>query len=82
MAAWVVAEPKLSIVAVQESTSPYDGLDTLLPKLLNAVDLGGGRTGIILSISGEDGTSTRLLEYRDGVDFQHMRILQTIEAGE
>jgi hypothetical protein len=82
LAAWVVAEPKLSIVALQAATSPYDGLDTVLPKLLNVVDLGGGRTGIILSISGEDSTSTRLLEYRDGIDFQHMRVLQTIEAGE
>lgn len=82
MAAWIIGEPKLRIVAVQTATSPYDGLDTLLPKLLNVVDLGGGRAGIILSISGEDSASTRLLEYRDGVDFQHMRELQTIEAGE
>jgi hypothetical protein len=82
LAAWIIAEPKLRIAAVQTTTSPYDGLDTLLPKLLNVLDLGGGRTGIILSISGEDSASTRLLEYHDGIDFQHMRVLQTIEAGE
>jgi hypothetical protein len=82
LAAWIAAGPNLRILALQSSTSPYDGLDNLLPCLLNVVDLGGGRTGIMISVEGLDSTSTRLLEYRDGLDFQHMRVLQMIAAGE
>lgn len=84
LAAWLVAEPKLQIVAVQTWTSPVyeDDLDGVLPRLLEVVDLGAGRTGIILSIIGLDSSAIRLLEYRDGLDFQHMRVLQSLEAGE
>jgi len=46
------------------------------------VDLGGGRTGIIVTRSGEDSNSTDLVEYRDGVDLGQMRVLQSIGAGE
>lgn len=82
LGAWISPEPGLHIVAAQTRTSPYEGFDTVLPQLLNVVDLGAGRTGIVLSITGEDSAATRLLEYRDGLDFQHMRLLQSIEAGE
>jgi hypothetical protein len=83
LAAWLVAEPKLQIVAVQTGTSPLyeDDIDGVLPRLLEVADL-GGRTSIILSIIGLDSSATRLLEYRDGLDFQHMRVLQSIGAGE
>ena len=73
LAAWIALEPTLHALAVQTRTSPYDGLGSVLPNLLNVVDLGEGRTGIIVAIIGEDDASTRLLEYRDGLDFQHMR---------
>jgi hypothetical protein len=82
LAAWIAPEPTLHALAVQTRTSPYDGLDSVLPNLLNVVDLSEGRTGIIVAIIGEDEASTRLLEYRDGLDFQHMRVIQYIGAGE
>jgi hypothetical protein len=82
LAAWISPSPRLHVLEVQRSTSAYESLDSLLPELLNVVDLGDGKTGIILSIAGEDSASTRLLESRDGLDFQHMRVLQSLEAGE
>lgn len=81
LGAWISPAPKLHRLEVQHRTSGYDGgID--LPHLLNVVDLGGGRTGIILSVGGEDSSSTKLVEYRDGLDFQHMRVLQSLDAGE
>ncbi len=74
--AWL-ADPGLRILAVD--TSFYYGV---LPALLNVVDLGGGRTGLIVALKGADSADVRLVEYRDGVDFYHMRILQTIGVGE
>ncbi len=82
LAAWIAPQPTLHVLAVQTRTSPYNDFDSVLPTLLNVVDLGEERTGIIVSIIGEDNSSTRLLEYRDGLDFQHMRVMQYIGAGE
>jgi hypothetical protein len=82
LAAWIAPQPTLHIIAIQTRTSPYQGLDSVLPGLLNAVDLGGGKTGIIVGSNGEDGSSLDLVEYRDGADLAHMRILHSIGAGE
>jgi hypothetical protein len=82
LAAWIAPQPTLHVLAVQTRTSPYNDFDSVLPTLRNVVDLGEERTGIIVSIIGEDNSSTRLLEYRDGLDFQHMRVMQYIGAGE
>jgi hypothetical protein len=81
LSAWISPSPTLHILAVEGRESPYDGLG-VLPDLYNVIDLGGGRTGIIVGRSGEDDNSTALLEYRDGVDLGQMRILQSIGAGE
>ena len=53
-----------------------------LPNLLNVVDLGDGKTGIIVNITGEDSAEIDLMEYRDGVDTKRMRVLQSIASGE
>jgi len=50
--------------------------------LLNVVDLGDGKTGIIVNITGEDSAEIDLMEYRDGVDTKRMRVLQSIASGE
>jgi len=81
VSAWISPSPTLHILAVEERESPYDGLG-VLPGLYNVVDLGEGRTGIIVGRSGEDSNSTDLVEYRDGVDLRQMNILQSIAAGE
>ena len=54
-----------------------------LPRLRNVVDLGAGRTGLIVSIwYGEDSGALQLVEYRDGMSLQQMSHLHEIEAGE
>jgi hypothetical protein len=68
--------PKLHILAVETRTSPYDGIVDGLPNLLNVVDLGGGRTGIIIHRSFEDATELRLVEYRPKIG----RLFPTIHS--
>jgi hypothetical protein len=82
LGAWISPLPELHILAVEKRTSPYDGLASVLPDLLNVVDLGLGKTGIIIGISGEDGGSLDLVEYHDGMNLSQMLTLQSIGAGE
>jgi hypothetical protein len=81
LGAWLSPTPALHILAVENQTASY-GFDDDLPILRNVVDLGSGKTGIIVSVSGDDGRVLRLMEYRDGVDLAHMRILQNIGSAE
>jgi len=46
------------------------------------VDLGDGRTGIIVQFLGGQGRALDLLEYRDGIRLAQMRVLQSISFGE
>jgi hypothetical protein len=82
LAVWMAPLPTLHILAVEKRTSPYDGVENCLPDLLNVVDLGDGRTGIIIDINGEDGTEADLAEYRDGANIKNMRVMQSIGSGE
>ena len=80
--AWIMPGPSLHVVAVEERTSPYAGFRSVLPTLMNVIDLGDGRTAIVTETSGLDGHSLDLVEYRDGVGVRDMRILQSIGSGE
>jgi hypothetical protein len=82
LGAWITPSPRLQILALEEPTSRYAGLASVLPELLNVVDLGGGKTGIIFGINGEDSGSLNLAEYRDGASLQEMRSLHSFGAGE
>jgi hypothetical protein len=82
LGAWITPSPTVQILALEERTSPYAGLASVLPDLRNVVDLGGGKTGIIFVISGEDSGSLNLVEYRDGAALREMRSLHSIGAGE
>jgi hypothetical protein len=77
--AWFSPEPRLHIIALEPRTFGYQGEE---PKLLNVLDLGGGRTGVIVFISAGESIATDLFEYRDGVVLKDMRVLQSISAGE
>jgi hypothetical protein len=79
--AWLAPAPTLRVVAAQVSGCHDDFLPDA-PRLLNVVDLDGGRTGIILSFAGGDGSKLELFEYRDGVDVTDMRSLQSISYAE
>jgi hypothetical protein len=79
LAAWFDPAPSLHVLALEVDRTPdlYQ-----LPRILNVVDLGGDGTGMIVGEIGEDSSATVLLEYRDGADVAHMRVLQSIGAGE
>jgi hypothetical protein len=79
LAAWFDPAPSLHVLALEIDRTPdlYQ-----LPRILNVVDLGAGRTGMIVGESGEDSSATVLVEYRDGANVAHMRVLQSIGAGE
>ena len=80
LAAWISPLPTLHVLAVEKRTSPYGDLG--LPDLLNVVDLGAGRTGIIVRIEGLDSRDLKLAEYRDGAPIKSLRVFQSVGAGE
>ena len=82
LAAWMNPLPKLHILAVQKRTSRYGDIHDGLPELLNVVDLGNGRTGIIVESFGEDSRALNLFEYRDGITLFDMDVIQSIGTGE
>ncbi len=80
LAAWIAPLPTLHILAVEMLSTALDGGE--LPELFNVVDLGDGRTGIIVQFLGGDGRALDLLEYRDGISLLQMHVLQSISTGE
>jgi hypothetical protein len=82
ISAWLGTAPTLHILAAEEPLCELNALDPVEPRLRNVVDLGDGRTALIVSFEGGDGRSLELLEYRDGVPLADMRKLQSISAGE
>jgi hypothetical protein len=77
MGAWIAPQGGLHILAVEPITSPY-GFTDELPNLLNVVDLGEGKTGIIVSITGPGEDTVGLWEYRDGDNLSQMHLFQSL----
>jgi hypothetical protein len=82
LAAWITPLPSLRILAVEKRTSAGYGIEDGLPDLLNMVDLGGGRTGGIFQVSHGESIELDLVEYRDGIGVQAMRLLQSLSVAE
>ncbi|PYX45631.1 MAG: hypothetical protein DMG79_18815, partial [Acidobacteria bacterium] len=80
--AWIAPLPTPHILALEKRTCGYEDFECVVPNLQNVVDLGDGKTGIIVAISGDDSASLDLLEYRDGTNLTQMHKLQSIAAGE
>ena len=80
--AWLAAAPVLRVIAAEKIVDGCEGTLAEGTTLLNVVDLGAGRTGLIVQLSGGDGAALELVEYRDGVNLAHMRTWQTISFGE
>lgn len=80
LAGWLATKPTLQLLAVETCLCEID--TPQLPRLLNVVDLGRGRTGVIVEIKGEYMWEFALYEYRDGLDFRKMRLLQTMGVGD
>jgi len=82
LAAWILPLPTPHILSVEKQTSSYGGINDGAPNLLNVIDLGNGKTGVIVAIRGDDSLALVLAEYHDGLSVQKMPILQSIGAGE
>ncbi len=82
LGAWISPSPELHILAIEKRASGYEPFDYVLPNLINVVDLGNGKTGMIISKGGDDSIELDLVEYQDGADLRHMRMLQSIGTGE
>jgi hypothetical protein len=82
LAAWITPLPNLQILAVEKRTSAGYGIADGLPDLLNVVDLGAGRTGIIVHVSHGESIELDLSEYRDGVGVKNMQVMQSLSVGE
>ncbi len=81
-AAWIAPLPTPHILSVEKQTSSYGGINDGAPNLLNVVDLGNGKTGIIVAFRRDDSTELPLAEYHDGLNVRKMPVLQSIGAGE
>lgn len=77
---WLSTKPTLQLLALETCLCEID--TPQLPRLLNVVDLGRGRTGVIVEIKGEFMWEFALYEYRDGLGLRKMRLLQSIAVGD
>lgn len=80
LAAWLTTKPTLKLLAVETCLCEVD--TPQLPRLLNVVDLGRGRTGVIVETKGQYLWEFGLYEYRDGIGLRKMRVLQTMGVGD
>jgi hypothetical protein len=78
LGAWMSASPDFRLLAL-ERPRVRDGLGKTA--VMNAVDLGNGRTGIIVYMEGL-ARGVQLLEYRDGVATTGMRVLHSVVFGD
>ena len=77
---WFATKPAVQLLAAETCSCEID--TPQLPRLLNVVDLGRGRTGVIVEIKGEFMWEFALYEYRDGFDLRKMRLLQSMAVGD
>ncbi|GEM_PF-2444916 len=82
LGAWISPSPTLHILALENRTDGYENFGTAVPTLANVINLGGGRTGLIVRVFGDDSNATNLMEYKDGADLGAMNLLQSIGMGE
>jgi len=80
LGAWLTTKPTLKMLAVETCLCEVD--TPQLPRLLNVVDLGRGRTGLIVEVKGQYLWEFGLYEYRDGVNLRKMRVLQMTGVGD
>jgi len=79
--AWLSGKP-LRITAFEEPICELHGLDTIVPRILNVVDLTDAKVGLVVEFLGGDGRRLELLGYVEGAGFNEMPKLQTISVGE
>jgi hypothetical protein len=79
--AWLAPSPTVHILALEKRICGYDDFECVVPSLLNVLNL-GGKAGLIIATRRDEYSGLALVEYSDGMDLTHMRILQSFGAGE
>jgi hypothetical protein len=80
--AWIAPSPAFHVVAAETVISDCNATLADGISLLNVIDLGAGRTGLVVLLRGGDGMALELVEYGDGFDLPHMRKWQSISFAE
>ena len=80
LGAWLTTKPAVKLLAVETCLCEID--TPQLFRLLNVVNLGRGRTGVIVETKGQYLWEFGLYEYRDGLTLRKMRVLQTMGVGD
>ena len=78
---WLTGQPESRVVGTEDlpfcGSTLYAGL-----RLRAVVDMGYGRTGLVVVLQSEGGREVKLVEYRDGLKLGEMRVWQTISVGD
>ena len=78
---WLTGQPESRVLAVEDRPfcggTLYAGL-----RLRAVVDMGSGRTGLVVVLQGSGGREVKLVEYQDGLKLEEMRVWQTISVGD
>ena len=78
---WLTGSSESRVLGSEEMEfcggTAYEGL-----RLRAAVDMGRGRTGLVIVLSGSAGRTVMLVEYQDGAKLEDMRIWQSIGVGD
>jgi hypothetical protein len=82
LGAWLAPNPTLHILAVEEPMPTIATGPGALPELLNVIDLGAGKVGVIVHFVYGESVQLELAEYRDGATVKDMPVLQSISTGE
>jgi hypothetical protein len=78
---WMTGQPESRVLGTEDrpfcGSTLYAGL-----RLRAVVDMGNGRTGLIVVLQASWGRVVKLVEYRDGLTLEEMRVWQTISVGD
>ena len=79
--AWLTGQPESRVVGTEDrpfcGSTLYAGL-----RLRAVIDMGNGRTGLVIVLSGAGGRAVKLVEYVDGSKLADMRVWQTLSVGD
>ena len=79
--AWLTGQPEYRVLSTEDlpfcGSTRYAGL-----RLRAIIDMGLGRTGLVVVWQGGASKSVKLVEYRDGLKLEEMHVWQTISVGD
>jgi len=78
---WLTGQPESRTLGTEDR--PYCGSALYAGLRLRAViDMGYGRTGLVVVLQSAGSREVKLVEYQDGLKLEEMRVWQTISVGD